>query len=72
MRAVGGSGMVEIRVDRDVCDGLGQCALVAPEVFALDDDERLVVAPEVPDGLAGKVAAAVRACPVRALVVEGA
>ncbi|MGW1373976.1 ferredoxin [Streptomyces sp. NPDC002446] len=64
--------MGKIVVDRALCDGLGQCALVAPEVFALDDEERLVVAPDPAPELAGKVAAAVRACPVRALSAEGA
>ncbi|UKY51966.1 ferredoxin [Streptomyces inhibens] len=61
---------MKITVDDELCDGLGQCALVAPEVFALDDDERLVVAPEPARELAGKVAAAARACPVRAISVE--
>ncbi|GAA2326996.1 hypothetical protein Scani_17010 [Streptomyces caniferus] len=62
---------MKITVDHGLCDGLGQCALVAPEVFALDDEERLVVAPEAARGSAGKVAAAARACPVRAISVEG-
>ncbi|MFI1204585.1 ferredoxin [Streptomyces sp. BHT-5-2] len=63
---------VRISVDYGLCDGLGQCALVAPEVFALDDDEQLVVTPDPAPELAGKVAAAARACPVRAISVEGA
>ncbi|GHF69108.1 ferredoxin [Streptomyces mashuensis] len=63
---------MRITVDHDLCDGLGQCALVAPEVFELDDDERLMVAPDPAPGLAPRVAAAARACPVRAITVEGA
>ncbi|MFM9368535.1 ferredoxin [Streptomyces sp. Da 82-17] len=61
---------MRITVDRELCDGLGQCALVAPEVFALDDDERLTVAPDPPAELADRVTAAARACPVRAISVE--
>ncbi|WP_189300908.1 ferredoxin [Streptomyces albospinus] len=63
---------MRITVNHGLCDGLGQCALVAPEVFSLDDDERLVVAPDPAPELAGRVAAAARACPVRAIAVEGA
>ncbi|KUL53975.1 ferredoxin [Streptomyces sp. NRRL F-4489] len=63
---------MRITVDYELCDGLGQCALVAPEVFALNDDEELEVAADPAPELAGKVAAAARACPVRAISVEGA
>ncbi|MFF2812692.1 ferredoxin [Streptomyces sp. NPDC058000] len=63
---------MRITVDYELCDGLGQCALVAPEVFELDDDEQLVVAPDPAPELADKVVAAARACPVRAISVEGA
>ncbi|MFH8493776.1 ferredoxin [Streptomyces coeruleorubidus] len=63
---------MRITVDHGLCDGLGQCALVAPEVFELNDDERLEVAPDPAPELAAKVTAAARACPVRAISVEGA
>ncbi|MFJ9618126.1 ferredoxin [Streptomyces noursei] len=63
---------MRITVDHEACDGLGQCALVAPEVFALDDDERLRVASDPAPELADKVVAAARACPVRAISVERA
>jgi ferredoxin len=29
--------MIEIRIDRDVCFGSGECVLAAPTVFELDD-----------------------------------
>lgn len=30
--------MARVEVDRDLCQGHGQCVLVAPSVFALDAD----------------------------------
>ncbi len=33
--------LVRVTVDRDVCIGVGQCELLEPEVFRLDDDEEL-------------------------------
>ena len=31
--------LVELRVDVDRCIGVGQCELLEPDVFELDDDE---------------------------------
>ena len=60
-----------LRVDPVACDGIGQCALVAPDVVVLDRWGY----PVVPEGplRAGDVAAARRAvasCPRKALWVE--
>ncbi len=32
-------GVVRLALDVDVCIGVGQCELLAPDVFRLDDDE---------------------------------
>jgi ferredoxin len=63
-RRVGG---VTVRIDRTVCIGTANCAKVAPELFALDD-ERIItfVRPPVeiePD----RAVEACRVCPVDAL-----
>ena len=63
--------MTRLRVDPVACDGIGQCALVAPDVVVLDRWGY----PVVPEGplRAGDVAAARRAvvsCPRKALWVE--
>lgn len=60
-----------LRVDPVACDGIGQCALVAPDVVVLDRWGY----PVVPEGplRAGDLAAARRAvvsCPRKALWVE--
>ena len=34
-----GGSTVAVRIDADVCVGIGQCELLEPEVFALDDEE---------------------------------
>ena len=63
--------MTRLRVDPVACDGIGQCALVAPDVVFLDRWGYPVV-PECPLR-AGDVAAARRAvvsCPRKALWVE--
>lgn len=59
---------MKIVVDRSLCDGNGNCAAEAPEVFALDAEDRLsVLVEQPPPELRAKVEAAVRACPKRAL-----
>ena len=34
---------MQVRVDRDLCAGLGNCVVIAPTVFELDDDNKAVV-----------------------------
>lgn len=34
----GAEAMVVVAIDADVCVGIGQCELLEPDVFALDDD----------------------------------
>jgi ferredoxin len=61
----------EVRADADLCMGAGNCARVAPTVFASDPDTGLVVirSPR-PTGDADTAArTAVRDCPVSALAV---
>lgn len=61
-----------LRVDPVACDGIGLCALLAPDVIELDRWGFPVVSAE--DLAPGQVKAArraVRACPRRALWLEG-
>jgi ferredoxin len=58
-------------VDRDACEANGVCADLVPEIFELDDDDYLHIAPgAVPASLADMVAHAVRSCPKAALRTE--
>lgn len=53
------------------CEGNGQCVVEAPEVFALDDEDELVLFDEEPpESSRANVDMAVRACPKRALAIE--
>jgi ferredoxin len=59
---------VHIDVDWDLCESNGLCALAAPEVFELQDDDTQLIPQENPDeSLNSKVENAVRTCPKRAL-----
>ena len=67
---------MRIKVDRQLCQGHGVCALEAPEVFAVaeSDDgtysEVEVLVEEPGEALRAKVEAAVRYCPNRVLSIE--
>jgi ferredoxin len=56
------------RIDAAKCRGHGQCELIAPEVFALGDDDRgHVIVDTVPPGCAESVRDAVLMCPEGAI-----
>lgn len=63
--------MPKIIVDWSLCDGNGVCAIEAPELFSMDDDDNLIVLKEIFD-LSDMPAAeaAVRLCPKRALMIK--
>ena len=61
---------MKIIVNWPLCDGNGVCAIEAPEVFALDESDRLLVLQEeINEELRSKVESAVRVCPKRALSI---
>lgn len=60
---------MKVSVDLDVCDGHGQCAFAAPDVFQLDDAGYLEYDPAPADALRAKVDTASRLCPVQAITV---
>ncbi|MEM9255926.1 MAG: ferredoxin [Pseudomonadota bacterium] len=66
-----------IKADLQLCQGHGECAEEAPELFRVDYETDLyptvIVLIEVPDeALREKAEAAVRYCPNRALSIEAA
>ncbi|QLQ40526.2 ferredoxin [Micromonospora robiginosa] len=69
--AAGEAATVRVRVDRDACCGSGNCVLTAPEVFAQDDGDGLVLlrvtAP--PAGSDERVRRAADLCPAGAIQV---
>ena len=61
---------MKVVVDRELCQVHAQCVFAAPEVFELDDDDRLLYVAEPGEDLAGAVEEAARACPVQAIFLE--
>ncbi|MGI5240251.1 FAD-dependent oxidoreductase [Dactylosporangium sp. CA-139066] len=57
-------------VDLTRCQGYGQCAFAAPEVFRMPGDEALVYEPNPGEEQREKVLRAAASCPVRAIVLD--
>lgn len=61
---------MRVVVDYDQCDSNGLCAVVAPEIFELDDDDVLQVrAPHPEAGQWPQADEAARACPKLAITL---
>jgi len=62
---------LRIIVDRDLCEANGECMRAAPEVFHVDDNDKLIVKMDCPPAeLVEKVKIAVRRCPRAALALR--
>jgi ferredoxin len=62
---------MNVKIDRDLCIGSGECVLAAPEVFDQDDDGLVVlVADPPPSGHDDAVRSAAHACPARVISVN--
>ena len=62
---------MRIVVNWSLCDGNGNCAAAAPDIFALDDDDQLQILQEsFGDALRNGAETAVRSCPKHALSLE--
>jgi ferredoxin len=61
---------MRVRVDRVLCESNAVCVRLVPEVFEIDDDDRLVVKLErPPEAWRERLAQAVRRCPRQALSI---
>ncbi len=58
---------MRVVVDYDRCEGNGRCALVAPEVFEVPEDQAVVRLERPGEELRAKVERAVRVCPRQAI-----
>ncbi|MBH0779799.1 ferredoxin [Nocardia bovistercoris] len=62
---------MKVIVDWGLCDGNGVCAIEAPTVFEIDDDDELrLLKDQIDDAERARVDSAVRVCPKRALRLE--
>lgn len=60
--------MTRLKVDRELCEANAVCQRTAPEMFRVDDDDKLHLLVEAPSEAQMELArAAVRRCPRRAL-----
>lgn len=62
---------LRVVVDMTLCQDYGQCVFAAPEVFDFDDEGHLVYEGAPDDALRVDVEAAVDACPVQAIRLQG-
>lgn len=62
---------MKVTVDHDDCEAQGKCMRICPEVFKLDDEDRLhILMDDVPEEYREKVTSAVALCPKQALRLE--
>lgn len=61
---------MNVTVDRDRCQILAQCVFAAPDVFELDEDDRLVYEAVPDEALWSEVELAARSCPVKAITID--
>ena len=64
---------MKVHVDSERCQGHTLCAMIAPEVFQLDDVDghsTAIIDGEVPADLAEKAREAARSCPEQAISIS--
>ena len=60
---------MKVRVDRNLCTGIGNCVAMAPTVFKLDKNNKaLVLKPESVDE--DTLMSAAESCPENAVIIE--
>lgn len=62
---------MKIVVDESVCEGLGMCEAMSHEYFELEGETVTILNENPPEDQRADVQAAVNACPVMALTLEG-
>lgn len=60
---------MRVDVDRKLCDNHGQCAIVAPAVFQMDDNSELVFDAHPADSYLDEVDEAADVCPMQAIFI---
>ena len=60
---------MKVKIDRDLCIGLGNCVAIAPGVFTLDKENKAVAINYQSVGEKTLFEAA-ESCPVKAIIIE--
>ena len=61
--------MITINVDMDKCQHYGQCVFEAPDVFKLNDDDKLEFVASADDSRRRDIESAVDVCPMQAISI---
>jgi ferredoxin len=60
---------VKVVIDKDLCQGIGNCVAVAPGVFKLDKDNK-AVASNIQSISPEKLREAAESCPLNAIILQ--
>jgi ferredoxin len=59
--------MLKIYVDMEKCQHYGQCVFEAPDIFRLNNDDKLEYTATADDSERGNIEAAIDVCPMQAI-----
>lgn len=62
--------MVKITVDYDRCESFGMCCMDTPDLFQLDDDDKLQHVVEADESRREELVMAARQCPTRSITID--
>jgi ferredoxin len=60
---------MNVIIDRDLCQGIGNCVAIAPVVFQLDKQNK-AVATHIEDISQEKIREAAQSCPLDAIILQ--
>jgi ferredoxin len=60
---------MKVRIDRDLCEGIGNCVAIAPTVFKLDNSGKVIVL-DIKSVSEEKILQAAKSCPLDAIIIE--
>lgn len=62
--------MIQVHANVRICEGFANCLMAAPDLFDLDDDDKVVILQgELDASERARVEEAIRSCPVSALTM---
>ena len=62
--------MLKIYVDMDKCQHYGQCVFEAPDIFKLNEDDKLEYVATADDSRRADIESAVDVCPMQAIFIQ--
>jgi ferredoxin len=62
--------VIQVHANVRICEGFANCLVAAPDLFDLDDDDKVIILQgELDDAERARVDEAIRSCPVAALTM---